>query len=300
MLYFCYSDKYTGELTGHVFPIEKYKMVYERLKSKELITDKNLIEPIKPLRKELSLVHTNNYLDDLFNLRFTHRTYPSELPLNQKILDFFLITTGGTISAAKMACKHNVAINLAGGYHHAFPDRAEGFCYLNDVAISIRLVQKEKLATKILIVDLDLHQGNGNAYIFRDDPTVFTFSMHQENNYPIKQRGDLDIGLDDNTTDIQYLEYLQKILPGLIEKQKPELIFYLAGADPYYNDILGGLSLTKEGLKKRDEFVINKAHEKNIPICIVLAGGYAENTNDIVDIHCNTCYITKKYSEAFS
>jgi len=297
MLYFCYSDKYTGELSGHVFPIEKYKMVYKRLKSEKIITNKNLIEPIKPSRKELSLVHTDNYLDDLFNLRFTHRTYPSELPLNQKILDFFLITTGGTIRAARTACSHNSAINLGGGYHHAFPDRAEGFCYLNDVAISIKLVQEERLVNKVLIVDLDLHQGNGSAYIFRDDSSVLTFSMHQENNYPIKQKGDMDIGLDDDTTDEQYLVHLKEILPMLIEKQKPELIFYLAGADPYCNDILGGLSLTKEGLRKRDKFVISKAREKNIPICIVLAGGYAKNTNDVVDIHCNTCYIAKEYSE---
>lgn len=299
MLYFCYSNKYTGELSGHVFPIEKYEMVYERLKSEKIITDKNLIKPIKPSRKELSLVHTDNYLDDLFNLRFTHRTYPSELPLNQKILDFFLITTGGTISAARMACSHGSAINLGGGYHHAFPGRAEGFCYLNDVAISIKLVQKEGFVNKVLIVDLDLHQGNGSAYIFRNDSSVLTFSMHQENNYPIKQKGDIDIGLDDGTTDEQYLVHLQEILPKLIEKQEPELIFYLAGADPYCNDILGGLSLTKEGLRKRDKFVISKAWEKNIPICIVLAGGYAQDTKDVVDIHCNTCYIAKKYSKKY-
>lgn len=299
MLYFCYSNKYTGELSGHVFPIEKYEMVYERLKSEKIITDKNLIKPIKPSRKELSLVHTDNYLDDLFNLRFTHRTYPSELPLNQKILDFFLITTGGTISAARMACSHGSAINLGGGYHHAFPGRAEGFCYLNDVAISIKLVQKEGFVNKVLIVDLDLHQGNGSAYIFRNDSSVLTFSMHQENNYPIKQKGDIDIGLDDGTTDEQYLVHLHEILPKLIEKQEPELIFYLAGADPYCNDILGGLSLTKEGLRKRDKFVISKAWEKNIPICIVLAGGYAQDTKDVVDIHCNTCYIAKKYSKKY-
>lgn len=297
MLHFCYSDKYTGKLPGHVFPIEKYEMVYKRLKSEKIVTDKNLVEPTIPLREELSLIHTDNYLDDLFNFRFTHRTYPSELPLNKKILDFFLITTGGTISAAKLACNNGLAINLGGGYHHAFPDRAEGFCYLNDVAISIKLVQKKKLANNVLIVDCDLHQGNGNAYIFRNNPSVFAFSMHQENNYPIKQKGDLDIGLDDGTTDNEYLEYLHKTLPELIEKQKPNLVFYLAGADPYYNDLLGGLSLTKEGLRKRDEFVISKSWEKDIPVCIVLAGGYAQDTNDVVDIHCNTCYIAKEYSE---
>jgi acetoin utilization deacetylase AcuC-like enzyme len=165
------------------------------------------------------------------------------------------------------------------------------------VAISIKLVQKKNLANNVLIVDCDLHQGNGNAYIFRNDPSVFAFSMHQENNYPIKQKGDLDIGLDDGTTDNEYLEYLHKTLPELIEKQKPNLIFYLAGADPYYNDLLGGLSLTKDGLRKRDEFVISKSLERDIPICIVLAGGYAKDTNDVVDIHCNTCYIAKEYSE---
>lgn len=297
MLHFCYSDKYKGKLPGHVFPIEKYEMVYKRLKLEKIITDKNLVEPTTPSREELSIIHTYNYLDDLFNFRFTHRTYPSELPLNKKILDFFLITTGGTISAAKLACTNGLAMNLGGGYHHAFPDRAEGFCYLNDVAISIKLVQKKNLANNVLIVDCDLHQGNGNAYIFRNDPSVFAFSMHQENNYPIKQKGDLDIGLDDGTTDNEYLEYLHKTLPELIEKQKPNLIFYLAGADPYYNDLLGGLSLTKDGLRKRDEFVISKSLERDIPICIVLAGGYAKDTNDVVDIHCNTCYIAKEYSE---
>ena len=222
------------------------------------------------------------------NFEYTEATITSELPLNEAIRDFFLLTTGGTIKAAELSLEQGAAFNIGGGWHHAFPDHAEGFCYLNDVAIAIKKLQQEKKAKKFAVIDGDLHQGNGTAFIFQRDPNVFTFSVHQENLYPVKQKSSLDVGLPDYAGDDLYVKAFQEHIPVIYEQHQPDLIAYVAGADPYKEDQLGNLQVTMEGLKKRDEIVIGEARKRSIPFFVVLAGGYSRNTEDVVNIHFQT------------
>ena len=288
---FVYSEKYTVNLGEHVFPVQKYRMVYQRLASEGLIIPDNLFLPVFPERRDLLLVHTPEYLRDLENLAFSPRTMFSEIPLTRKIVEGYKLFAGGTILAGQKALEKGMAIHLGGGFHHAFPSRGEGFCYINDVAVGIRRLKRDKLIEKALIVDCDLHQGNGTAFIFQEDRSVFTFSIHQENLYPVKEKSDLDIGLPDFTGDEEYLAKLSSTLLQIWQSFKPDIVYYLAGADPYEDDQLGQLKLTKAGLKKRDNWVISKCLEKKVPLVILLAGGYAFRVEDTVDIHCHTCRI---------
>ena len=288
---FVYSEKYTVSLGEHVFPVQKYRMVYQRLASEGLITPDNLFLPTFPERRDLLLVHTPEYLRDLENLAFSPRTMFSEIPLTRKIVEGYKLFAGGTILAGQKALEKGMAIHLGGGFHHAFPSRGEGFCYINDVAVGIRRLKRDKLIEKALIVDCDLHQGNGTAFIFQEDRSVFTFSIHQENLYPVKEKSDLDIGLPDFTGDEEYLAKLSSTLLQIWRNFEPDVVYYLAGADPYEDDQLGQLKLTKAGLKKRDNWVISKCLEKKVPLVILLAGGYAFRVEDTVDIHCYTCRI---------
>ncbi|MCK4522660.1 histone deacetylase [Candidatus Aerophobetes bacterium] len=266
-------------------------MVYQRLASEGLITPDNLFLPAFPERRDLLLVHTPEYLRDLENLAFSPRTMFSEIPLTRKIVEGYKLFAGGTILAGQKALEKGMAIHLGGGFHHAFPSRGEGFCYINDVAVGIRRLKRDKLIEKALIVDCDLHQGNGTAFIFQEDRSVFTFSIHQENLYPVKEKSDLDIGLPDFTGDEEYLAKLRSTLLQIWRSFEPDIVYYLAGADPYEDDQLGQLKLTKAGLKKRDNWVISKCLEKKVPLVILLAGGYAFRVEDTVDIHCYTCRI---------
>lgn len=288
---FVYSEKYTVNLGEHVFPVQKYRMVYQRLASEGLIIPDNLFLPTFPERRDLLLVHTPEYLRDLENLTFSPRTMFSEIPLTRKIVEGYKLFAGGTILAGQKALEKGMAVHLGGGFHHAFPSRGEGFCYINDVAVSIRRLKRDKLIEKALIVDCDLHQGNGTAFIFQEDRSVFTFSIHQENLYPMKEKSDLDIGLPDFTGDEEYSTKLSSELRQIWQSFKPDVVYYLAGADPYEDDQLGQLKLTKAGLKKRDNWVISKCLEKKVPLVILLAGGYAFRVEDTVDIHCHTCRI---------
>lgn len=288
---FVYSEKYTVNLGEHVFPVQKYRMVYQRLASEGLIIPDNLFLPAFPERRDLLLVHTPEYLRDLENLAFSPRTMFSEIPLTRKIVEGYKLFAGGTILAGQKALEKGMAIHLGGGFHHAFPSRGEGFCYINDVAVGIRRLKRDKLIEKALIVDCDLHQGNGTAFIFQEDRSVFTFSIHQENLYPVKEKSDLDIGLPDFTGDEEYLAKLSSTLLQIWRNFEPDVVYYLAGADPYEDDQLGQLKLTKAGLKKRDNWVISKCLEKKVPLVILLAGGYAFRVEDTVDIHCYTCRI---------
>jgi acetoin utilization deacetylase AcuC-like enzyme len=288
---FAYSDKIYADIGEHVFPIEKYGLVRQRLIDEGVLTSDDFVEPQIATDEDLLLVHTPGYVRDLRELLWTERTMRSELPLTADIRDSYLLGTGGTILACQKALDCRVAVNLSGGFHHAFPDHAEGFCYTNDVAIGVRRLQRDNNVNRFLIVDCDLHQGNGTAYIFQKDPEVFTFSIHQENNYPIKEKSDLDIGLANRTDDATYLALLREHVPGIIEDFAPEFVIYLAGADPYEKDQLGGLSLTIDGLQQRDEFVMGECVKRNIPVTVLLAGGYAFNTDDTVTIHCSTCKV---------
>lgn len=283
-----------AELENHVFPVIKNKLVYEKLVNEANIAESEFIKPIPATNEELKLVHSSEYLEDLESCAFTPRTEYSELPISKDVIEFFILVAGGTIEACKQALNHKWAVNLSGGFHHAFSDRAEGFCYINDLAVAVRAIQKKGLAKKVAVIDCDLHQGNGTAFIFQNDKSVFTFSIHQYDLYPAKEKSDHDIHLPMNTSDKEYINHLHKAILKIIKEFKPEFVLYQAGADPFENDQLGNLSLTIDGLKQRDIFVFEQCNENNIPIAVTLGGGYAFNTDDTVQIHYNTCLEAKR------
>jgi len=239
-----WSDAYEVELFGHVFPVEKYRLTKEAVLKAGVATEGDFIAAPRARLEDILLVHTRGYVDDLMNLRWSHRTMRSELALTQEIVDAYLICAGGTIEASNHALTDGVCMHLGGGYHHAYPDHAEGFCYLNDVSVAIARAKRDGLVARACVIDCDLHQGNGTAYIFAQDADVFTFSIHQENNYPFyKPKSDMDIGLPDRTRDKEYIAHLEKHIPKIISDFKPEFIMYVAGADPYEHDQIGNRQL---------------------------------------------------------
>jgi acetoin utilization deacetylase AcuC-like enzyme len=286
---FIYHPDYYCDIGAHVFPMEKFRLLYTRLKEEGEIEKTTFFTPEPATREMLAAVHTAEYLDDLDHLRKTPDILSSELPISKEIIDAYKLAAGGTSLACEKALLNGCSINLTGGFHHAFADRAEGFCYLNDIAVGIRHIQKKEGLTRALVVDCDLHQGNGTAKIFQNDPDVFTFSIHQEHLYPLKQKSDTDIGLDFFTEDTTYLEHLRSTIPDIAERVNPELLIYVAGADPFEYDQLGNLTLSKKGLSERDMFIFTLAHENSIPVVSLLAGGYAVNINDTIDIHFRMC-----------
>jgi acetoin utilization deacetylase AcuC-like enzyme len=291
---YIYSDRYAVDFQGHVFPVDKYRLVFERLTALGILNDSNVLEPEMPIREDLLLAVTPGYLNDMENLRWTFATARSEMALTGEIIQFSKLTVGGTMLACMQALECGIGFHIGGGFHHAFEDHAEGFCYINDIAAAIRKVRSEKRGSKFAVIDCDLHQGNGTARIFQQDPLVFTFSIHQDNLYPIKERSDMDIGLSDYAGDEEYLNELNQHVPSIMKKFEPDLCVFVAGADPYREDKLGMLELTKEGLKQRDKIVVRSAREMGIPLAVVLAGGYAANTNDTVEIHTNTSLVCEK------
>jgi len=286
---FIYSNQYYADIGFHVFPILKYQQVFEKLVEEASLNDSDFFEPAPATDPELLLIHTPEYLQDLADCTWTERTSYSELPISKEIIDLFKLAAGGTILACREAFKKSWAVHLSGGFHHAFADKAEGFCYVNDLAVAAKTIQNEGLLKKVAIIDCDLHQGNGTARIFQGDRNVFTFSIHQRDLYPAKQKSDLDIHLPIGTTDEEYLRHLQSAIPGILDEFNPDLVLYQAGADPYKNDQLGNLSLTISGLKQRDRFLFEECKGRNIPVAATLGGGYAVNTEDTVQIHFNTC-----------
>lgn len=277
-----FHPSYAPEWPGHVFPTEKYRLVAARVGGP-------FLEPEPATDAELELVHPRTYLERL--TRMTERPelgYAEfEVPVSRTVLDAFRIQTGGSILAARTALERGAAANLGGGFHHAFADRGEGFCLLNDLAVLIRVMRRDGLIRTAAVVDLDLHQGNGTARIFRDDPDVFTFSMHQERLYPAKERSSLDIGLDNGTGDAEYLRLLRGALPKALGGP-PDLVVYQAGADPFEEDQLGDLKLTKAGLAERDAIVFREVSRIDRPVVVTLGGGYPPRTEDVVDIHAAT------------
>ncbi len=290
---FVWSPDYEIDIGAHVFPTSKYRLIRDLLLEQDVCAVEDFLIPVPATRNQLEMVHSAEFIDDLINLRQTNRTLHSELPLDREIVDGYVLAAGGTILACRAAfgVTPSIACHIGGGFHHAFADHAEGFCYINDIAVGIRVMQEEGRIQRAMVIDCDLHQGNGTARIFQDDPEVFTFSIHQENNYPLKQMSDVDIGLKDFTGDAEYLSQLQNVLPAILDSHKPELIIYVAGADPYKNDVLGGLNLTIEGLAKRDHLVLHEAVTRHIPIVTVTAGGYAQQLSDTVKIQGQTCEI---------
>lgn len=285
-----YSNRYEAEIGPHVFPTEKYRLVRERLIRRGHFREDDFLEPPEPELDVLLLAHTPEYVKDLVEARRTVRTARSELPVNHSVISAFCLAASGSLLAAERAVTQGMALHLGGGLHHAFPDHAEGFCYVNDVAVAARGVLRDRLVERVLVVDVDLHQGNGTAATFRDDPSVFTFSIHQESNYPgEKEKSDLDVGLPDGCDDSSYLKHLIRILPRLRDEFDPGLVLYVAGADPYREDQLGGLSLTLEGLRERDRLFFDTYTSHRIPTVVLFAGGYARRLDDTVTIHTATC-----------
>jgi acetoin utilization deacetylase AcuC-like enzyme len=283
------------KLVGHVFPAVKFEMIYNFILFDEELSKAEIFHPNPATVADLELVHTTEYIQDFLNTRNTPRTSHSELPLNQMIVEAVLYGTGGTILATELTKKYDFVYNIGGGFHHSFPDHAEGFCYVNDVAIATKKYLFTNPDHRVLIIDLDLHQGNGTAFIFEKDPRVFTFSMHQENLYPIKQKSTLDIGLPDYCKDGEYLYLLRHALDKIRREFHPNLIYYLAGADPFQEDKLGNLQISKNGLRERDLLVKGLAKHFHVPVVIVTAGGYAKLDSDTVSIHVETakCFYRK-------
>ena len=285
---FVYSDRYKIDIGAHVFQTEKYGMVRDNLLATNQAIPTDFIEPPDPNMDDIRLVHTKEYVDDMLQLRWSPRTVRSELPLTAEVVQGFMLFASGTVAACRLALEDKVAMHIGGGFHHAFADHGEGFCYVNDIAVGIRKMQLEKRIVRAAVIDCDLHQGNGTARIFQGDTNVFTFSIHQERLYPIKERSDLDIGLDEETGDDVYNEQLQNVVGRILAQHKPELVVYVAGADPFKYDQLGALRLTKRGLAFRDRLVIEACYKRGIPVAPVTAGGYALDPKDTADIHTNT------------
>lgn len=282
-----YSPEYEINIGPHVWPTAKYRLVRQRLEASG--GDFRFCTAPSATWTQLELVHFPAYLAKLRSCALTpEELVQLEIPWNPEIAAGFLAMAGGTIETSRLAVEHGIAMHLGGGLHHAFPGHGEGFCPVNDIAVAIRVLQREGRVNRAAVIDCDVHQGNGTAVAFAGDPAVFTFSIHQEHNYPSwKPPGDLDIGVRDRTTDGEYLERLQEGIEAVLQ-HRPDFVVYVAGADPYSLDQLGGLSLTKNGLRRRDAAVLSSARQAGLSVAIVLAGGYAHRVEDTVDIHVAT------------
>lgn len=286
-----YSDHFVLPLPeGHKFPMAKYSRLRERILAEGIVAPEDLHEAPLASLDDLRLVHDPGYVDAVAN-----GTVRPEIqrrigfPWSPQMVERSRRSVGATIAAARAALDDGMAANLAGGTHHAFADRGEGFCVFNDVAVGVRVLQRNGHANRIAIVDLDVHQGNGTAAIFSGDPSVFTFSMHGDKNYPFKKEvSDLDVPLADGTGDDEYLSLLRAHLPDVLNRHQPDFVFYLAGADPFEGDRLGRLKMTIEGLRRRDEIVMEACTKARLPVAISMSGGYANDVDEIVTIHANT------------
>ena len=288
------SAKYTFPLpSGHRFPIAKYALLRERVVADGIVDARHLHDAPRVARDDLLRVHTADYVDRFSDGRLSDDELRRiGLPWSPALVERSYRAVGGTCAAARYAIEHGLAMNLAGGTHHAFPDHGEGFCVFNDVSVAIRALQAERRVERAAIVDLDVHQGNGTHAIFAGEPTVFTFSMHGSRNYPFRKvPGCLDIELRDGTEDDEYLSLLASALPRVLSASSPDIVIYLAGADPHESDRLGRLRLTFAGLAQRDEMVLRQCREVGIPVAVVIAGGYGDPIENSVAAHVQTARI---------
>jgi len=291
MVKIAYHPLYAHPLPeGHRFPMLKYELIPAQLLHEGIITAANLFEPEQLAESTLLLAHELDYWKQVRDLTLPEREQRRiGFPLNAQLLERELRIAQGTIDGAFFAAEHRIAFNVAGGTHHAGSDWGEGFCILNDQAIAAKYLLANKIYQRILIIDLDVHQGNGTAEILQDEPEIFTFSMHGEKNFPFrKEVSDLDIGLDVGVEDKEYLSILASTLPQLYEQHRPQFIFYLAGVDVLSSDKLGKLALTKEGCKERDRLVFQFCKDHQLPVQVSMGGGYSPEIRDIVDAHCHT------------
>jgi acetoin utilization deacetylase AcuC-like enzyme len=297
-----YSDDYFLPIGSHVFPAEKYRRVHDRLLDTNVAETSDFVAPRSAADGDILLVHSSRYVEKLkTGTLSTREELAMEIPYSPELVKAFWLAAGGSMLAAEHALNDGVAINIGGGFHHAFPDHGEGFCMINDIAVAIRRMQRDEKILTAMTIDCDVHQGNGTAAVFppasvpdtartsRAPSDVFTISLHQENNYPaFKPPSSLDVNLPDGMGDAEYLACLGSAINVGLSKLRPDLICYVAGADPYFDDQLGGLSLTVEGLKQRDALVFQRAKTEGIPVMVTFAGGYAHKLEDTVTIHSNT------------
>ena len=283
---------------GHSFPMDKYRLLYERVKEKAIAWNIDLIEPVAASDQDLLRVHCPDYVRRMSLGNASEQEMRRiGFPWSAAMVERSRRSSGATMQALESAIGGDkISVNLAGGTHHAAYDRGGGYCVFNDSVIAARYVQEKNLAKKILIVDLDVHQGNGTAELCRDDASIFTFSMHAEKNYPaIKPASDLDVPLRNHAGDAEYLDALARYLPLAIDRAEPNAVIYLAGADPYEGDRLGYLSLSKRGLAQRDRFVMQTCHEAKLPMAVTMAGGYCPQVEDIADIHAQTVQVAASF-----
>ncbi|CAN5368731.1 histone deacetylase [soil metagenome] len=283
-----YSPGYHAELpNGHIFPMGKFVALHRYLLDYQIIREYEVVEPGMADFVNLRSIHTDSYTTAVWEGSLTQKEQRRMgLPWSKSLAIRSRLAVQGTINAALMALQDGISGNLAGGTHHAMPDYGEGFCVYNDVAVAISVLKEAMWVKNVLVIDCDVHQGNGTAEIFKDDKTVFTFSIHGEKNYPFrKPPSSLDIGLPDKTGDVHYIKILTDALDKIFQRFKPDLIFYLAGIDPLETDHFGRLSLTKKGLEERDQLVISAAYERGIPVTLLLSGGYAPTVRETAEAH---------------
>lgn len=284
-----HSKGYYANIGLHVFPMEKFRLVREEIVRRGFLRDEEIVEPKPASAKQVLRVHDRAYVEKLLHGRLSVLEEAIlEIPYSKQLVDASFLCAGGSIEAARLALECGVGINLGGGFHHAFPDHGEGFCVFNDFAIAIRDLQHGKRIRRAAVIDVDVHQGNGTAAIFRDDPSVFTFSIHEEDNYPpVKPPSDQDVGLETGADGAVYLAALEYWVPRILERHRPELVAYIAGADPFEEDQLGRLRLTREDLRRRDRLVFGACAAQGVPVAAFLAGGYARRIEDTVSIHAD-------------
>lgn len=290
-----WHEAYEVDLGPHVYPTAKYRLVLERLLAEGMIAPDQLRRPAPVSEAQLLLAHDPLYVRTIATGLSRDEELVLEVPFSPALRSAALLSAGGTLLAGRLARERGVAVHLGGGFHHAFADHGEGFCLVNDVAIAIRALQREGAIRRAAVIDCDVHQGNGTAAIFDGDPDVFTLSLHQQYNYPAaKPPSDRDVGLEDGAGDERYLSLLRRHLPEVFEWHHPDVVFYLAGADPYREDQLGGLGLTLAGLEQRDALVLGFAARARSAVAVTLAGGYARQLADTVEIHCNTVRVAQR------
>jgi len=289
-----WHEAYEVDIGPHVFPTRKYRLIRNRLIGDGTISEADIERPDPADWDAVGLAHTPEYIGKIRSGRFSdYDVAKLEVPFSENLRTAALLCAGGSMLTARRALEAGIALHIGGGFHHAFTDHGEGFCLLNDVAIAICVLLKEHRIERAAVVDCDVHHGNGTADVFGHEPRVFTFSIHQERNYPfLKPHSTVDVGLEDRTGDNQYLWAMEEHLPAIVA-HRPQVVFYLAGADPYEWDQLGGLKLTMDGLRERDQMVFKAFRRAAVPVAVVLAGGYALNSEDTVEIHCNTARVAR-------
>jgi acetoin utilization deacetylase AcuC-like enzyme len=291
-----YHEGYDLNLGAHVFPSQKFHLIRERLLAENFAAPEDFVAPQPAPDADLLLAHEAGWIERLKNGTLSDREILElEIPYSRQMAEAFWLAAGGTTLAARLALQEGVAFNVGGGFHHAFAGHGEGFCAINDIAVAIRVMQREGLIDRAMVVDCDVHDGNGTAAIFAADQSVFTISIHQFHNYPaVKPPSTVDVHLPDGVGDDEYLDRLGTAYRFPLHGFHPQLVIYVAGADPYREDQLGGLLLTMDGLKKRDRLVMDAALAQGAAVAVVLAGGYARNVEDTVTIHCNTAKAAKE------